>query len=426
MRFRTFIETCFWVMFVSGICLSDDSAFISMSGGCKYPTVATSGSSIYIAWLVTEVRSANLYFRWSMDEGKTWNVPRKISNENSDCLPPSIAVNSGIIHLVWIDCGEAIDGEIYYTRSLDGGETWEKNVVLAKNANGAHYPLITCGGSNVYLIWQDVETKVFIKASRDQGRTWENETLLGEVGKHSCYCFPPALSVNGNKLMVVWNDIREDKKGFNVKLFGLSVLKTNKEKMISSVVCRKSTDYGRTWSKEHILTSAKVSSELKDEIDNPVMFSDNSRSYLFWQDKHNLQLGEILYAGFDPATEEGPITGKTLYPAPRRSPKCPTVVFDNERNLHFTWASFFGGESIVHYGAINPAGNPLREKKDLTSAVGRYHNPTIIRTPSGLLHIFWFNKPADKKEYSRIFLKTSKDNGLTWENRGPQTNELQK
>jgi hypothetical protein len=410
MKFPIFIVVCFSIMLLSGICLSDDEAFISMTGDCKNPAVASERNSIFLAWLATEGRPASLYFRKSIDEGRTWNNARKMSNENGDCQPPSIAVSSGIVHLVWIDCGEVIDGELYYARSLDGGETWEKNVVLVGNANSAHYPFITCGGGNVYLIWQDVGTKVFFKASHDQGKTWEKEVLLGEVGKHSCYCFPPALSVIGNELMVVWTDLREDR----------GLFKADKKKRILSVACRKSKDNGRTWSKELILTSTTISDEMKDEIDNPTMFSNGSRSYLFWQDKHDLPLGEIFYAKFDPASKEGPITGKRLFPAQKRSPKCPSVVFDKEGNLHFTWASFFKGESIVHYSAIDPAGNTLVEKQDLTSVTGRYHNPTITMTPSGLLHIFWFNEPIDKKERSKIFFKTSKDNGLTWENRGHQ------
>jgi len=35
------------------------------------------------------------------------------------------------------------------------------------------------------------------------------------------------------------------------------------------------------------------------------------------------------------------------------------------------------------------------------------------------MHIFWFDEPKDIDKWSRIFLKTSKDNGLTWENWGP-------
>jgi hypothetical protein len=420
MRFQTASVTCFSILLAAGSGLPDDEAFIGAAGNCTYPAVSTEGNSVYLVYLAAETREASVYFRQSVDEGRTWNEALKISNENGDCMPPSIAVNSGAVHCAWVDCGEVIDGELYYTRSMDDGKSWEQNSVLVSNVNSANYPLIYSTGNDVYLIWQDVGTQVFFKASHDQGRTWENEILLGKVGKHSCYCFPPALSVNGNELLVVWNDLRENKKGFSL----FCLFKADKDKMVSSVVCRKSADNGRTWGKELIFASTKVSRETTDEVDNPTLFSDGSRTCLFWQDKHDMPLGKILYAGFDPAAQKGRIAGKAFFPTPKRAPKCPLAVFDKNRNIHCTWTSFFRGESIVHYGSIDSAGNILKEKKDLTTAAGRYENPAIAMTPSGILHIFWFNKSGDKDKPSRIFFKTSIDNGLTWENRGPQTREI--
>jgi len=393
-----------------------------MTGHCRYPAIASEGNGMYMVWLATEGRNASLYFRRSADDGKEWTGALKISNENSDCFPPAIAVNSGTVHVAWIDYGETVDGEIYYNRSFDGGETWEKNLILVKDANGARYPLIAGKESSVYLIWQDVENKVYFKASHDKGRTWENETLLGKVGKHSCYCYPPALSCNGNELMVVWTDFREDRRGLNIGYNGLSLFKPN-DKMVSSVVCRRSVDNGRTWREPQMLSATAISKETKDEIDNPIVLADGSMSSLFWLDRRNVQLGEIFYARFDPKTDKCPITGKSLYPAEKRSPKRPSVVSDKEGNLHFAWTSFLGWESIVSYGEINPAGNILKDKKVLTSSVGRYHNPIIASTTSGL-HVFWFDEPKDQNSWSRIFLKTSRDNGLTWENWSPQKKDM--
>jgi hypothetical protein len=425
MRLRTFIETCLLILAVSGLCLSEETPFISMTGDCRYPLVASEGTNLFIVFQIIEGRSTNLYFRRSTDEGATWTSARKISNEKSDCMPPTIAVNSGIVHAAWIDNGERIDGEVYYARSLDGGETWEKNMILVGDANSARYPSIACSGNNIYLIWQDMENKVYFKVSRNKGQNWENETLLGKVGKHSCYCFPPAVACNGNEVTVVWTNFNEDKKGLNIRAYGFSLFKSNK-KMLSSVVSRSSCDNGRTWSKERILSSTQVAKETQDEIDNPTMLSDGSQLYLFWLARHNLPLGEILYARFDPKTEKKQLTGKSVYLNDKRSPKRPSVVFDKAGNLHMTWASFFGGESIVHYGTIDPAGNMLAEKKDLTSKVGRYHNPTITRTASGFLQVYWYDEPKDKEEWSRIFLKTSKDNGLTWEEWGSQIKDTLK
>ena len=286
MRVQSFIETCLSIMLFTGICLPEDEAFISMNGDCKYPAVATEGNKVYLAWQVTEIRPRAIYFQRSIDEGRTWNSARKISKENGDCMPPSMAANSGILHLVWIDCGEVIDGALYYTRSLDGGDTREKERILVDNVNSAQYPIIACEGSSVYLIWQDVTTQVFFKASHDQGLTWENETFLGKVGKGSCYCFPPAFLANGNEITVVWTDFSEDNNDRKFIIF-----RHNGKKRVSSVVWRKSTDNGQTWSKERIFMSYKVSKEMKDEIDNPAMFSDGVSSYLFWQDKKQ----ELLY-----------------------------------------------------------------------------------------------------------------------------------
>jgi Neuraminidase (sialidase) len=390
-----------------------------MTGDCRYPAVAMEGKAMFMAWIVVEGKKANIYFRRSMDEGTTWNSRQKISNETGECLPPSIAVNTGVVHVAWIDYGETIDGELYYAQSPDGGDTWEKNLILVKDANSARYPFIICQKSNVYLIWQDVENTIYFKASYNRGKTWENAKLLGRVGTHSCFCFPPAFSVNGKELVVAWSDFRQDKKGFNVRVYGLQVYKPNK-KMVSSIISRTSSDNGHTWSKERVLARCTISREMKDEIDNPIMVSDGSLSNIFWLDRRNVEIGELYYARFNPMEYKGVLPGKNICPSPKRSPKRPSVTVDRQGNLHFTWATFFTGKSIIHYGAIDQAGNILREKRDMTLDVGRYHNPVITSTPSGLLYLFWFNEPPiAKDEWSKIFLKISGDNGLTWEDWDP-------
>ena len=48
MRFRVLIETFFSIMLISGICLSDDEAFMSMNGDCRYPAVAVEENSVFL------------------------------------------------------------------------------------------------------------------------------------------------------------------------------------------------------------------------------------------------------------------------------------------------------------------------------------------------------------------------------------------
>lgn len=423
MRLQTFTKSFFLISFLYVLCLSTETPFISTNGDCRYPAVASEGNTIYLVWLEAVGGNAGIYFRRSIDGGKVWSVDRRISNEGSSVYPPAIAVNSGVVHAAWVDYGETVDGELYYNRSLDGGETWEKNRILFEEANSARYPLLVCKGDHVYLIWQDVENKTYFKASHDKGLTWKEETLLARLGKHSCYCYPPAMCVIRDEVSVVWTDVRED-KGFRLVLkgFPLHKLRNSGTAVVSTVVRRKSTDAGFTWGDEQILVKTKVSKEVKDEIDNPAMLSDGYLSYLFWLDKRNYKLGEIYYASLDFKKDRFPISGKSLIPPEKRSPKRPSVVFDNEKHFHLTWASFLGGKSIVYYCQSDPEGNLLVDKKELTSDSVRIHNPVIATTSSGLVNVFWFDEPKD--EWSRIFLKTSKDNGLTWEDWGQPKKDL--
>ncbi len=415
MRFQTFIKSCFLFSYLYVCCLSNETPFISMNADCRYPAVASEGDGIYLVWLLAENKvNAGIHFRRSIDGGKVWSTDQRISNKNSLSYPPAIAVNSGVVHAAWIDFGETIDGELYYTRSLDEGKTWEKCRIMIEDANSARFPQLLCKGDHVYMIWQDVENKTFFKASHDKGLTWIGTALLAKLGKHSCYCYPPAIGVNGNEISVAWTDVR-DRRGLRLVVKGLPVHKLRKsgKNVVSTVVRRKSTDAGLTWGREQVLIKTKVSKEAKDEIDNPALLSDGSLSYLFWLDKSNFKLGEIFYTSLDFKNDRFPIKGKNLLPPEKRSPKRPSVVFDKKKHFHLTWASFLAGKSIVYYCQSNRSGDILIDKKVLTIDTARRHNPVIVKASSGQLNVFWFDEP--KEEYSRIFLKTSKDNGVTWE-----------
>lgn len=411
MKLRIFIESCFFLSVFSGLCMPNEPAFISMNGDCRYPAVASEGDTVYLTWLTAAGGGdAGIFFRRSTDGGKVWSADQRISGEGSSCYPPTIAVLSGVVHAAWVDYNDRIEGELYYNRSFDGGVTWERNRILVDDANNTKYPLIGCKGENVYMIWQDMENKTFFKSSHNKGKSWGETILLAKLGKHSCYCYPPALCLNDNEISVIWADVYEE-KGFHVLIKGIPLNKTG-TKVVSTVVRRKSTDAGNTWGDEQILAKTKVTKEAKDEIDNPAVLSIGSQAYLFWLEKSNNKLGEIFFANLDLKKERFPITGKNLIPSDNRSPKRPCIVFDNEKNINCAWTSFLGGKSIVNYCKCNLEGKLVIPKQELTTDSSRYHHPVMATTSSGLLNIFWFDEP--KTGWSKLYFKTSKDNGLTW------------
>jgi hypothetical protein len=213
---------------------------------------------------------------------------------------------------------------------------------------------------------------------------------------------------------VAWTDLRGDTQGFTAALYGIQVLNTSK-KLASSIVCRRSTDNGRSWSEEFDLATTRFSKEFNDDLDNPALLSTGSLVNLFWTDRRNVPLGEIFYAGFDPGTLKDTVCGRNLFSADQWSPEHLSVVPDISQNLHLTWTGAYNGKSVLYYGKIDPAGKVLIDKKCLTPDPGRIHNPVIAVTASGLLKIVWFGTPGNENGPSKLFLTSSSDNGTTWQ-----------
>ncbi|MFQ6115822.1 MAG: hypothetical protein ACE5NG_17315, partial [bacterium] len=64
---------------------------------------------------------------------------------------PRVAVHADSIHVVWYQ-----HWEVFYKRSVDGGETWGESVALSVEDNvSSVVPDIAVEGGNVYVVWED-------------------------------------------------------------------------------------------------------------------------------------------------------------------------------------------------------------------------------------------------------------------------------
>lgn len=170
-----------------------------------WTVVNPSNNEIYMTWTQFDAYNSSkpedtslIVFSKSIDQGKTWSDPLRISKFGGDCVDSDNTVEGAVPAV-------GPNGEIYVTwtgpkglvfqRSLDGGKTWlpeEKQIEMQHGgwdltipgiyrANGL--PILKCDLSNgpnrgaLYLNWCDQrngeeDTDVWMMKSTDGGETW--------------------------------------------------------------------------------------------------------------------------------------------------------------------------------------------------------------------------------------------------------------
>ncbi|MBU0530938.1 glycoside hydrolase [Patescibacteria group bacterium] len=140
------------------------------------------------------------YYRSSADQGESWSTPVRLTDdETGDSRFPQIALDGKVLHVTWWDDrddtayehlgypdqvpGSDHNYEIYYQRSLNDGQTWEKSVRLTQDGAVSRQPSIAAYGNRVFIAWTDQRNgtdEIYLKYSLDAGATWSQESLVSK------------------------------------------------------------------------------------------------------------------------------------------------------------------------------------------------------------------------------------------------------
>lgn len=151
---------------------------------------------------------SRILFSKSLDEGETWSEAIAINQFSGNCIDDDrttegavpVAGLNGEVYVAW-----AYDDKIYFDRSLDGGETWlEEDIVAAEQPGGWTFDVPDIGRSNglpvlsidhsdskhrgtLYLNWSDqrngvADTDVWLAKSTDGGKTWSAPKRVNDDG----------------------------------------------------------------------------------------------------------------------------------------------------------------------------------------------------------------------------------------------------
>jgi len=154
---------------------------------------------------LTYGRGGNGYYVQSRDSGKTFSQPVQV-NQRADTVTvggersPKLAIGKdGVIHVAWLGHYQR-GGGVWYTRSTDGGQTFEpERSLLDTRAGTDSVTIIADKEGNLFAFWLDarlpkdeqspVAHPIFMTRSTDNGLTFSpNQPLKHDHPGSTCAC----------------------------------------------------------------------------------------------------------------------------------------------------------------------------------------------------------------------------------------------
>lgn len=191
---------------------------ITTNNTSAFPILKAHGSNVYVFFAdAGSYPMVDYYFIKSIDNGDTWGSPSQIndgtciSEVNFSNLNTMDKDVDGNIYLAWTDGrNEDSFGDIYYSKSTDGGTSFTTNVMVNDISNldsdsVQYYPSIAVGSENNVLVsfidyrlgsdeWSNA--RPYIANSNDGGVSFATEQMYAEINS---YCGHAVFASNSSE-----------------------------------------------------------------------------------------------------------------------------------------------------------------------------------------------------------------------------------
>jgi hypothetical protein len=320
--------------------------------------VAVSSHSVHVVWYDNRDGNYEIYYKRSTDDGITWEEDTRLTFDDATSEWPSIAVFDSLIHIVWVD-NRTGKFEVYYKRSVDGGENWGDDEQLITNSGNLRYsyPSIAVSGIFVNVVWNDTRdgnAEIYYKGSTDGGNTWEPDTRLTFDIYSSEW---PSIAVSGPVVHVIWYDLRD----------------ANYE-----IYYKRSTDAGSTWESDIRLTN-----DFSFSYTGSIAVS-GSVVHVVWFDNRDVNR-EIYYKrSIDGGSTWGWDERLTKNSEDSYHPNlaaCDSIV-------HLVWFDYRDGNAEIYYKCSTDAGSEWGADTRLTDNNADSHGASVAVSDS-IVHVVW-------------------------------------
>ena len=195
------------------------------SAGQLYPSMAVSpDGAIYLAWHDHRKGNADIFFAKSTDGGESFSQNLRVSDDETDThqFNPSLTVDqNGHIYIAWHDLRNNSQPDIYFGKSVDGGQSFGQNTKVSDDPSGAfqfHPSIGVTSKGTVGVAWEDKRRgnfDIFFSASHDGGKTFEKSVRLDDDDGSENQLFPSLAVGASERFLVMWTDQRHDEVEFS-------------------------------------------------------------------------------------------------------------------------------------------------------------------------------------------------------------------
>jgi len=154
------------------------------AGSSWLPAIAVSlTGTLHVVWEDDVSGNKEIYHKKSIDNGSTWTNPLRLTWTSGETISPAVTVDgSGMVLVFWSDNSSG-NYEIFLKRSIDGGSSWMAPRRMTWNSgesiiqkNGAY-----SGGTSTAITWGDSTSglfEIYYTRTIDSGVTWQPRTRM--------------------------------------------------------------------------------------------------------------------------------------------------------------------------------------------------------------------------------------------------------